>query len=59
MNPSSTASAGGGLVTGILGWVKQPFQSGGSALNWVLFVGLLIIAAWMWNHILMTISNDV
>jgi hypothetical protein len=59
MNPTATANSGGGLVTGILGWVKQPFTSSGSALNWVLFVGLLIIAAWFWNHILMTINNDI
>lgn len=59
MNQNDAASTGGGLVTGILGWVKQPFTSQGSALNWVLFVGLLIIAAWFWNHILMTISNDI
>jgi|HubBroStandDraft_5_1064220.scaffolds.fasta_scaffold10230_8 hypothetical protein len=58
-SPAQTATTGSGLVTGILGWVKQPFTSQGSALNWVLFVGLLIIAAWMWNHILMTISNDI
>lgn len=59
MNPTATANTSGGLVTGILGWVKQPFSSQGSALNWVLFVGLLIIAAWMWNHILLTIGGDI
>jgi hypothetical protein len=59
MNPNQAASTGGGLVTSFLSWLKQPFQSGGSALNWLGFVGLLIIAAWFWNHVLLTIQNDI
>ena len=46
-----------GLIQDTLNWFKQLFQSGGSALNWILFVGLLVIAAWMWNHVLMTITD--
>ena len=44
---------------GVIDWLAHPFTTTGSALNWVLFVGLLIIAAWFWNHILMTIARDV
>lgn len=39
-------------------WLAQPFNTTGSALNWVLFVGLLIVAVWMWNHILISLTND-
>lgn len=46
-----------GIVPELLGWFQHPFQSGGSAFNWVLFVGLLVIAAWFWNHILMSITE--
>ena len=41
-----------GILASIGGWFKQPFQAGGSALNWVLFVGLVIIAAFLWQTIL-------
>lgn len=47
-----------GFVPELLGWFQHPFQSGGSALNWILFVGLLIIAAWFWNHVLLSISSE-
>lgn len=63
MNPTTSTSAsaqtGAGFITSIISWAKQPFQSGGSALNWILFVGLLMIAAWMWNHIIMQINQDI
>ncbi len=39
-------------------WLSQPFNSQGSALNWVLFVGLLIVGVWMWNHILTSLTDD-
>lgn len=48
-----------GLIQDIISWAKQPFQSGGSALNWIWFVGLLVIAAWFWNHVLMQINGDI
>jgi len=50
-------SSSSGVVTNVFGWLKQPFQSSGNALNWVLFVGLLVIAAWFWNHVLMSITD--
>ena len=48
-----------GLVGSVVNWFSHPFASSGSALNWVLFVGLLIIAAWFWNHVLLQISQEV
>jgi hypothetical protein len=47
----------GNLLESVVDWAKQPFQSGGNAFNWILFVGLLVIAAWMWNHVLMSITE--
>lgn len=44
---------------GIFDWLAHPFNTTGSALNWVLFVGLLVIAAWFWNHILLTITEEI
>lgn len=46
-----------GLVNDVIGWFAHPFATQGSALNWVLFVGLLVIAAWFWNHVLISIGE--
>jgi hypothetical protein len=43
----------------IVDWYKQPFRTGGSAFNWVLFVGLLIVAVWFWHIILLQIKGDL
>jgi hypothetical protein len=43
----------------VTAWLKSPFNSSGSAFNWVLFVGLLLIAAWMWNTVLLHFSGDI
>lgn len=48
-----------GLIGSVVNWFAHPFSSTGSALNWVLFVGLLILAAWWWNHILLTINQEI
>jgi hypothetical protein len=40
------------MIDKIVNWWKQPFSTQGSALNWVLFVGLLIVAAFLWQTVL-------
>jgi hypothetical protein len=40
-------------------WWSHPFQSGGSAFSWVLFVGLIIIATFMWQLVLLEITTEV
>lgn len=57
--PAQAANTSTGFVASIITWAQHPFSSGGSALNWVLFVGLLVIAAWFWNHVLMQIKGDI
>lgn len=47
-----------GLFGGILNWLKTPFKTSGSALNWVLFVGLLIVAVWFWQVILIDLQKE-
>jgi len=54
---NETTNTGTGFVSSIINWAGHPFSSQGSALNWVLFVGLLVIAAWFWNHVLMSITD--
>jgi hypothetical protein len=46
-----------GIVGAVVNWMTHPFNSNGSALNWILFVGLLIVAAGLWNTILLSIKE--
>lgn len=48
-----------GLMGSVHGWFLHPFRSDGSAINWLLFIGLLIVAAWFWNHVLLQINNEI
>lgn len=48
-----------GLISSITGWFAHPFNSQGTALNWVLFVGLIIIAAFLWQLILLEFAKEV
>ena len=48
-----------GLIQSVNGWLTHPFNSTGSALNWVLFVGLIIIAAFLWNLVLIEFAREV
>jgi hypothetical protein len=47
-----------GLLKDVINWFAHPFNSSGSALNWVLWVGLLFVAAFFWNHVLLSITTD-
>ncbi len=53
------APAGGGIVdgagaavTGVWGWLNRPFTQRMSPLNVFLLIGIIIIAALVWNLIL-------
>lgn len=48
-----------GVIGTMTGWFRHPFNSQGSALNWVLFVGLLVIAAFLWNLVIIEITREV
>lgn len=56
---TSTSGAASGFVQSILDWAAHPFNSNGSALNWILFVGLGILAVWFWHVILLQIRQDI
>ena len=63
MNPSQSLTGpaddqGNGVLGSVFGWLAHPFNTQGSALNWVLFLGLLIVAAWFWQHILLSIIDE-
>ena len=33
-------------------WLKKPYNEDGSAIDWFLFIGLMIVIAWIWSRIL-------
>lgn len=47
-----------GLWGNMVDWFKQPFNSQGSAFRWVLFVGLLVIAAFLWQLVLLELTRS-
>jgi hypothetical protein len=51
-------SMNGGIFGSIERWFKQPLKTDGSVLNWILFVGVLIIAAFLWNLVLFQILKQ-
>jgi hypothetical protein len=58
-NGTGGGGAGTGLVNNVMQWFQHPFTQQGSAFNWILFVGLLLVAAWMWNVILLHLTEDL
>ena len=48
-----------GLIQTINSWWLHPFNSQGSAFNWVLFVGLVVIAAFLWQLVLLEFSKEI
>jgi hypothetical protein len=47
------------LIGRFQNWFSHPFNSGGSALTWVLFVGLIIIAGFLWNLVLIELTKEI
>lgn len=41
-----------GLVSTLGKWYAHPFNANGTALNWILFLGLVIVAAFLWNLVI-------
>ena len=38
-------------------WWQRPFDPNGDAVNWLLFVGLLLVAAFAWSRVLAHIEE--
>jgi hypothetical protein len=48
-----------GLFGSVLNWFAHPFNTSGSAFNWVMFVGLLVVAAWFWQVVLLESMREL
>lgn len=40
------------LYNGTVDWLKRPFREEGSALDWFLFVGLMLAIGWLWSRVI-------
>lgn len=49
----------GGLFGAVETWAKIPFNTKGSAINWILWVGLIIVAVWFWQVILLELTREI
>lgn len=48
-----------GFFGAVGSWLAKPFNSQGSALNWVLWLGLIIIAIWFWQTVLIELKREI
>ena len=55
---STGTTASTGFIANLIAWFNQPFNSQGSAFNWVLFVGLLLVASLLWQFVLIDLTAD-
>lgn len=47
----------GGAVSRVLAWASHPFKSDMSAVDWLLFAGLIIVAIVLWTRVLKHITD--
>ena len=47
-----------GLLPSITGWLQQPFNASGSALNWFLFVGFFLVVSLFWSRVLADLQRS-
>lgn len=43
------------VVNSTKAWLAKPFDEDGSAVNWFLFIGLLLAICWLWSRIIVRI----
>jgi hypothetical protein len=49
---------GKGLLGSVTHWFANPFTQEGDPLNWLLFAGIFMILAFLWQQILLRIKFD-
>jgi hypothetical protein len=49
----------GGLATRFTAWVKKPFSGDMDALHWFLFLGLVLVAVFLWSRIMFYVKKGV
>ncbi len=52
-------TSSGGLMTRFTAWVKKPFSGDMDALHWFLFLGLVLVAVFLWSRIMFYVKKGV
>jgi len=48
-----------GSLVRLIAWARHPFSSGMSAVDWMLFLGLVIVASFLWTRVLSLITGAI
>lgn len=48
---------GEGLIGRFRAWLSAPYREGMSAVDWFLFLGLVIVAAVIWSRIVAKVAD--
>jgi hypothetical protein len=56
---ASTPCAYCSLIDSVSQWMAHPFSGSGTAFQWVLTIGLVIVAIWFWNWTLIHLREEV
>jgi hypothetical protein len=46
------------LVESVSDWMQHPFSGSGSAFQWVLTIGLILVAIWFWHWVVLSIYRE-
>ncbi len=47
------------VVERLEGWLMHPFKSDMSVMDWVLFLGLIVIAVFLWTRVMSHVTKGV
>lgn len=47
----------GQYMDDIKGWLKQPYNEQGSIVSWFLFVGLWVVATFLWVRVIRDLAD--
>jgi hypothetical protein len=45
------------MLNDFTAWLQKPFSVDGDAMQWVLFVGLILIGIWFWHRTIAAFTN--
>jgi hypothetical protein len=57
--PNSPTALPLGAVGSVTKWLQKPFNEDGSAVNWILFTGLIMCAVIFWTRVLAHIQREI
>lgn len=48
-----------GLISRMNNWLAHPFNAQGNVWDWFLFLGVIVVAVYLWNNILGELAEGV